>query len=67
VRGTRRADGWTLAALLRREKVRVITRASDWVGKLQQQGETPLLLAVDGKLVGLISLRDELRPEAPPC
>ena len=63
------ADGRTLLlgspALLRREKVRVTKKASDWVGTLQQQGETPLLLAVDGKLVGLISLRDELRPEAP--
>ena len=28
------------------------------------QAETPLLLAVDGKLVGLISLRDEVRSEA---
>ena len=32
--------------------------------KLRRQAETPLLLAVDGKLVGLISLRDEVRPEA---
>ena len=31
---------------------------------LRRQSETPLLLAVDGKLVGLISLRDEIRPEA---
>ena len=34
-------------------------------GKLRHQAETPLLLAVDGTLVGLISLRDEVRPEAP--
>ncbi len=64
-----RADGRTLLLgsplLLRREKVRVTKKASEWVSKLQLQGETPLLLAVDGKLVGLISLRDELRPEAP--
>jgi cation-transporting P-type ATPase C len=64
-----RADGRTLLLgsplLLRREKVRVTKKASEWVSKLQSQGETPLLLAVDGKLVGLISLRDELRPEAP--
>ena len=32
--------------------------------RLRGQAETPLLLAVDGKLVGLISLRDEVRPEA---
>jgi cation-transporting P-type ATPase C len=62
------ADGRTLLlgspSLLRREKVRVTKKASEWVAKLQQQAETPLLLAVDGKLVGLISLRDEVRPEA---
>lgn len=62
------ADGRTLLlgspSLLRREKVRVTKKASDWVDKLQRQAETPLLLAVDGKLVGLISLRDEVRPES---
>jgi cation-transporting P-type ATPase C len=62
------ADGRTLLlgspSLLRREKVRVTRKASEWVTKLQQQAETPLLLAVDGRLVGLISLRDELRPES---
>ncbi len=62
------ADGRTLLlgspSLLRREKVRVTMRAAEWVATLQQQAETPLLLAVDGKLVGLISLRDEVRPEA---
>ena len=62
------ADGRTLLlgspSLLRREKVRVTAKAAQWVSKLQQQAETPLLLAVDGKLVGLISLRDEVRPEA---
>jgi len=62
------ADGRTLLlgsdGLLREEKVRVSKRAADWVRKLQQRAETPLLLAVDGKLVGLISLRDEVRPEA---
>ena len=63
-----RADGRTLllgsAPLLRREKVRVSKKASEWVMRLQREAETPLLLAVDGKLVGLISLRDEVRPEA---
>lgn len=38
--------------------------AIEWVGRLQRQAETPLLLAVDGVLVGLVSLRDEVRPEA---
>lgn len=65
-----RADGRTLLlgspALLRRERVRVTKKASDWVERLQGQAETPLLLAVDGSLVGLISLRDEARPEARP-
>ena len=62
------ADGRTLLlgspSLLRAEKVRVSKKASEWVDKLRRQAETPLLLAVDGKLVGLISLRDEVRPEA---
>jgi manganese/zinc-transporting P-type ATPase C len=63
------ADGRTLLlgspSLLRSEKVKVSKKASDWVDKLRHQAETPLLLAVDGTLVGLISLRDEVRPEAP--
>ncbi len=63
-----RADGRTLLlgspSLLRGEKVRVSKKASVWVDKLRRQAETPLLLAVDGTLVGLISLRDEVRPEA---
>lgn len=63
------ADGRELLlgspSLLRREKVRISKKASDWVNRLQRRAETPLLLAVDGLLVGLISLRDELRPEAP--
>jgi manganese-transporting P-type ATPase C len=63
------ADGRTLLlgspSLLRSENVRVSKKASDWVYKLRRQAETPLLLAVDGTLVGLISLRDEVRREAP--
>jgi manganese/zinc-transporting P-type ATPase C len=62
------ADGRTLLlgspSLLRAEKVRVSKKASEWVDKLRRHAETPLLLAVDGTLVGLISLRDEVRPEA---
>jgi cation-transporting P-type ATPase C len=34
------------------------------VDELRGRAETPLLLAVDGKLVGLISLRDEVRAES---
>jgi manganese/zinc-transporting P-type ATPase C len=62
------ADGRTLLlgspGLLRAEKVKVSKKASEWVDKLRRQAETPLLLAVDGTLVGVISLRDEVRPEA---
>ncbi|MFV0495433.1 manganese-exporting P-type ATPase CtpC [Mycobacterium sp.] len=62
------ADGRTLLlgspSLLRSEKVRVSKKAQEWVAKLRAEAETPLLLAVDGKLIGLISLRDEVRPEA---
>ncbi|AGB22408.1 copper/silver-translocating P-type ATPase [Mycobacterium sp. JS623] len=63
-----RADGRTLLlgspSLLRQENIIVTEPAAEWVTKLQQHAETPLLLAVDGMLVGLISLRDELRPES---
>lgn len=62
------ADGRTLLlgspSLLRSENVEVSSEAADWVDKLRRQAETPLLLAVDGTLAGLISLRDEVRPEA---
>ncbi|AKN17965.1 copper-transporting ATPase [Mycobacterium haemophilum DSM 44634] len=62
------ADGRTLLlgspSLLRAEKVKVSKKASEWVALLRRRAETPLLLAVDGTLVGLISLRDEVRPEA---
>jgi cation-transporting P-type ATPase C len=63
------ADGRTLLlgspSLLSAENVQVSQEAADWVDKLRRQAETPLLLAVDGTLVGLISLRDEVRSEAP--
>jgi manganese/zinc-transporting P-type ATPase C len=62
------ADGRTLLlgspSLFAAEKVSVSREAADWVDRLQRQAETPLLLAVDGSLVGLISLRDEVRSEA---
>ncbi|WP_214365882.1 heavy metal translocating P-type ATPase [Pseudonocardia sp. H11422] len=50
--------------LLRRQQVPVSRRAADWVRRLQRATETPLLLAVDGKLVGLVSLRDTVRAES---
>ncbi|MBV9321151.1 MAG: manganese-exporting P-type ATPase CtpC [Mycobacterium sp.] len=63
------ADGRTLLlgspSLLSGDGVEVSQEAADWVDKLRRQAETPLLLAVDGTLVGLISLRDEVRLEAP--
>ena len=62
------ADGRTLLlgspSLLRSENVDVSDHAAEWVSRLQRQAETPLLLAVDGVLVGLISLRDEVRSNA---
>lgn len=62
------ADGRTLLlgsdTLLEREGVRVDDHAAGWVRQLQEQAETPLLLAVDGRLTGLVSLRDTVRPEA---
>ncbi|SOX52512.1 copper-translocating P-type ATPase [Mycobacterium ahvazicum] len=62
------ADGRTLLlgspSLLQAEKVKVSKKAKEWVDKLRREAQTPLLLAVDGTLVGLISLRDEVRPEA---
>jgi manganese/zinc-transporting P-type ATPase C len=62
------SDGRTLLlgsrALLREQKVTVSRKAHDWVRRLQRQAETPLLLAVDGQLTGLVSLRDTVRPEA---
>lgn len=50
--------------LMRREGVSVDAHAQAWVDRLQRDAETPLLLAVDGVLTGLVSLRDEVRPEA---
>jgi len=63
-------DGRTLLIgsreLLRQQGVPVSRRAHDWVRRLQRATETPLLLAVDGALVGLVSLRDAVRPESRP-
>jgi cation-transporting P-type ATPase C len=50
--------------LLRQQEVRISRRAHDWVRRLQKASETPLLLAVDGRMVGLVSLRDTVRPES---
>ncbi len=50
--------------LLRAQRVPVSRKAHTWVRRLQRETETPLLLAVDGALVGLVSLRDTVRPES---
>lgn len=50
--------------LLESEGVALSDDALGWVERLQRKAETPLLLAVDGALVGLVSLSDEVRPEA---
>jgi P-type Cu+ transporter len=34
------------------------------MGRLQGQGKTPMLVAVDGALVGIVAVADEIRPEA---
>jgi cation-transporting P-type ATPase C len=44
--------------------VLISREAHSWVRRLQRATETPLLLAVDGKLIGLVSLRDSVRPES---
>lgn len=63
-----RADGRILLlgspALLEQEQVTVSPDARIWVDRLRHDAETPLLLAVDGDLVGLISLRDQVREES---
>lgn len=51
-------------ALLEQHGVAVGVDAARWVARLRAECETPLLLAVDGALTGLVSLRDEVRPEA---
>lgn len=62
------ADGRVLLlgspSLMRSQGVTVSRDAIGWVDRLQGDAETPLLLAVDGHLTGLVSLRDQVRPEA---
>ena len=38
--------------------------AESALGELDARGETPLIVAVDGRVVGLIAARDTVRPEA---
>ena len=63
------ADGRVLLlgseALMAAEGVAVGEEALTWLATLRGRTETPLLLAVDGELVGMVSLLDEVREEAP--
>ncbi|GIW88926.1 MAG: hypothetical protein KatS3mg108_3250 [Isosphaeraceae bacterium] len=38
--------------------------AHDCLARLEDRGETPVLLALDGQLIGLLGLHDPVRPEA---
>lgn len=62
------SDGRTLLLgspeFLLDQGVQLIGDAPDWVRRLRSEAETPLLLAVDERLTGLVSLSDVLRPEA---
>lgn len=62
------SDGRTLLLgsreFLRKQRVSIPRRAHAWVRRLQRAAENPVLLAVDHRLVGLISLSDTLRPDA---
>ena len=62
------ADGRVLLlgseALMAAEGVAVGPEALGWLADLRAALETPLLLAVDGELTGLVSLRDEVRAES---
>lgn len=62
------ADGRVLLlgseALMAAEGIAVGEEATTWLADLRAATETPLLLAVDGELIGLVSLRDEIRPES---
>jgi Cu+-exporting ATPase len=50
--------------LLSENGVQVTTEAASLVDKLVSAGQTPLLVALDGKVLGAIGARDRLRPEA---
>ena len=52
------------ARLLRERGCRLDDRVEDWLKTLDEAGETPLLVAADGAVVGVIGLHDQIRPEA---
>jgi cation-transporting P-type ATPase C len=50
--------------LMQRYNVPLGAEAVEWIERMREAAETPLCLAVNGGLVGLIGVTDELRPEA---
>jgi cation-transporting P-type ATPase C len=50
--------------LMRRYDVPVSAEAVEWIERMWEAAETPLCLAHNGVLVGMIGITDELRPEA---
>jgi Cu+-exporting ATPase len=52
------------AGLLRGAGVEVEAAAAS-LAKLQEQGKTAMLVAVEGRLAGIVAVADQVRPEAP--
>ena len=50
--------------LLEEHGVPVDVEAAEALDRVDARGETPLIVALDGRIVGLISARDAVRPEA---
>ncbi|WP_254768722.1 heavy metal translocating P-type ATPase [Salinilacihabitans rarus] len=51
-------------ALLDEEGLDVPTRVAEYVREREEAGETAVHVVLDGEIVGVVSLRDELRPAA---
>ncbi len=50
--------------LLEEQGIAVSPEAAELLNRLENDGQTPLLVASDGKILGAIGARDRLRPEA---
>ena len=50
--------------LLAQHDITLSPQAQEWLKTRQQAGETPVPVAVDGQVAGIISIADTLRPEA---
>jgi Cu+-exporting ATPase len=63
-----RAEGKTLLVgtqrLLSEQGLTLPPQAAALFERLEKDGQTPLLIAVDGRLVGAVGARDRIRPEA---